>query len=106
MASSVRQPQMTERQLQGAVMNLAKLLGYKCYHTWLSTRSAPGFPDLVLLKDGQLWFIELKSATGKLSPHQEAWIEELYAVPGVLVEVWRPEHWLSGEIAGRLQQGQ
>jgi hypothetical protein len=51
---------MTEKQLQGAVVELAKRLGYLVYHTFDSRRSNPGWPDLVLCKPPRLIFAELK----------------------------------------------
>lgn len=40
-----------ERDFQAAVMELARLLGWRVYHTWDSRKSEPGFPDLVLVRD-------------------------------------------------------
>jgi hypothetical protein len=95
MTTTVR---MTERDLQRCVMNLAKLLQWKTYHTWLSARSAPGFPDIIAVRGERLLAIELKSATGKVSEAQEQWLFALGGVPGVSVYVWRPDDWHSGEI--------
>jgi hypothetical protein len=91
-------PRMTERQLQEAIIACAKLLHWHCYHTWLSTRSAPGYPDLTMVRASRLLFVEVKSATGKLSPHQELWLGVLGGVPCVEVFVWRPEQWFDGTI--------
>ena len=48
-----------------------------------------GFPDLVLVRAPRVIFAELKSAKGKLSGDQEAW---LLALAGTPIEsyVWRP----------------
>ncbi len=103
----VAAPPVTERVFQRQVLDLAGLLGWRVYHTWLSARSAPGFPDLVLcraetdttgrpiLGTGRLIFAELKSATGKPTPAQSEWLALLGAVPGVEVYLWRP-HDLEG----------
>lgn len=92
---------MTEKQLQAAVIELAGYLKWKTYHTYDSRRSAAGFPDLVLVRD-RILFVELKTAKGKLSAYQQAWIDDLdrVAVEGseVVVYVWRPVHWTNGEI--------
>jgi len=94
---------MTERQLQDCVMGAARLLGWSAYHTWLSRHSAPGFPDLILVRAGRLLAVELKSATGRLSAHQEHWLGVLGAVPGVACHVWRPADWLDGTIERALR---
>ena len=56
-----------------------------------------GFPDLVLVRDGQLLFIEVKSEKGKLSEEQAEWILQLikvaYSSPRVEVHLWRPSDW-------------
>lgn len=38
-----------EKVFQAQVLDLAHLSGWLCYHTHNSRRSAPGFPDLVLV---------------------------------------------------------
>ena len=82
---------MNERELATCVRDLAKLFGWRRYHTWLSKGSAAGFPDEVLVRPPRLVVAELKSAVGKLTPAQEEWLELLRGVPGVEVHVWRPD---------------
>ena len=48
----------------------------------------PGFFDLVLARRGRVIFAELKSARGKLSAEQEAWLAELSGGPERYT--WRP----------------
>jgi hypothetical protein len=95
-------PAMTEKQLQNAVVNLAKLLQWRVYHTWLSARSTPGFPDLCLVRDGRLIFAELKSERGKVSEEQQAWLDEL-SFTGAQTFIWYPRHWHDGTIERRLR---
>ena len=108
----------TEKQFQAAVVKLAKLRGWLCYHTYDSRRSSPGFPDLVLVREGAVLFCELKSENGKVSEHQQVWLDalrkaaELIEAParfhalrqwdgvseikidvGVGVCLWRPSDW-------------
>lgn len=96
---------MTEKQLQGAVTNLAKLLGWKVYHSWISIRSTAGFPDLVCVRDGTLLFIELKGPRGVVSEAQRGWLDDLGAVQNrrTAVFIWTPEHWHNGIIEYVLQ---
>lgn len=82
---------LSERDLAGYVRDLAQVLGWRRYHTWLAKHSPAGFPDEVLVRPPRLVFAELKSASGKLRPDQEAWLDALSEVPGVEVYLWRPE---------------
>lgn len=55
---------------------------------------AAGFPDLVLIHadPALVWFRELKTARGRLTPAQQRW-QELLADAGCNVDVWRPADW-------------
>lgn len=84
---------MTEKAFQQAVVDLARLNGWVCYHTYDSRRSEPGFPDLVLVKGHSLIFAELKTQKGRLTKDQETWREALWNVPNIGVCLWRPSDW-------------
>lgn len=71
---------MTERQLEATVAAMARARGWRRYHTHRSDRSPAGFPDDVLVRDGRLLFLELKTEGGKLAPAQEEWLRDLAAV--------------------------
>ena len=98
------QPSMTESQFQAAVIELAQLNGWLCAHfrtakvgdSWQTPVAADGkgFPDLVLVhpKRKRVWFVELKSESGRLSPAQRAWMDALESA-GALTGVWRPSDW-------------
>lgn len=92
---------MSEKQFQEHVIALAHRLGWLVYHTYSSQRSAPGFPDLVLVRERTL-FRELKSATGVVSPQQKVWLQAL-RTGGADAEVWKPEHLMSGVIERELR---
>lgn len=99
---------MSEAQLQRAVLELARYLGYLAYHTHDSRRSEPGFPDLCLVKGRRLVFAELKTDKGKLRPEQTVWLDALRMVEqrsGCEVYLWRPSQWLSGEVESVLRSG-
>lgn len=85
---------ITEKQFEGQVKELAKVLGWQYYHTWRSIHSPAGFPDCVMVRNGTVIFAELKSEKGKLSDRQQEWITALERVAqcslGVQVYVWRP----------------
>ena len=104
---------LTEKQFQGQVLDLARLFGWRAYHTFDSRRSAAGFPDLVMVRDGRLIFAELKATAGRISADQFAWMQALQEAeeyanpshPGVDVYddgkpkipvrycLWRPADW-------------
>lgn len=88
---------MSEAQLQQAVVDCARHLGYRVYHTYDSRRSDAGFPDLVLVRGPHLIFAELKSEKGRLSGFQVRWLEALEET-SALTFVWKPQDWVSGAI--------
>jgi hypothetical protein len=91
---------VTEASFQSQVLAIAKLAGWKVQHTrtvqirpgkWATPlQGHAGFPDLVLCHpDRGLIFAELKTNTGRVAPHQKAWLDELEQT-GAEVYVWRP----------------
>lgn len=82
---------MREREWQAQVLEAAQLMGWLGYHTHDSRRSAPGFPDLVLVRERVL-FAELKTDTGRLRPEQATWLERLRDA-GAEAYLWRPRNW-------------
>ena len=90
----IRPPQ-TEKEWQSTVTEYAKLMGWKHYHTHDSRRSAPGFPDLILLRPPRMIAIELKSEKGQPpTMAQREWLEA-FAACQVPTYVWRPSDWPS-----------
>jgi hypothetical protein len=93
----------TERDFQRQVVELATLCRWRVYHTYDSRRSNPGFPDLVLVRDGIVVFAELKNQAGRLTDDQREWLAALTRVatqledeganPRVQVYCWRPADW-------------
>jgi hypothetical protein len=83
-------PDMTEKHLLSWVRQAARLLGWRCYHTWNSIHSERGFPDLVLCKPPRLLVIELKGPRGKVTGDQQDWLNDLAAC-GISTAVWRPD---------------
>lgn len=82
---------LSEREFQGQVLELARLYGWMAYHTYDSRKSAPGFPDLILAKDGNVLALELKSATGRLTEAQQEWLDALTDARIVFAGEVRPD---------------
>jgi len=90
----VVRPRLSEAQFLRQIQAAAQLLGYHCHHHWLSIHSAPGYPDLTLVREGRLLFIEAKTYLGRLTVHQEQWLDWLnHSAPGVEARVVRPKDW-------------
>lgn len=92
---------MSEATLQRNILSLATVtLDWLGYHTHDSRRSQPGFPDLVLVSARQkrVLFTELKTERGRQSINQQQWERELRETGLGEFYLWRPTHWLSGEI--------
>lgn len=92
--------EVTERDLQARVMDLARMYGWRVAHfhdsrrqvkpgVFVGDRDAAGFPDLVLVRPPELLVVELKRETGKVTDEQNAWLGDLAAC-GVEVLLVRP----------------
>jgi hypothetical protein len=92
-----------EREFQRAVIDLARLYGWRVYHTrpaltqrgrWVTpVQGDVGFPDLVLVRPPRVVFAELKRAGGRLTEAQQGWLDALHACEGVEAYLWTPEDW-------------
>lgn len=98
MKATATQPRQTEKQFEQAVVEYARLCGWRVFHPFDSRRSEAGWPDLSMVRDGMLIFAELKTERGRLSTAQCEWLEDLAQVahgchPWVMVRTWRPSDW-------------
>lgn len=96
-----------EREFQETVVGTCRTFGLLCYHTYDSRRSAPGFPDLVIVGKNRTLFVELKTDTTQLTLDQIMWRDRLLAT-GELWELWRPRMWRNRHIQSdliRLREG-
>ena len=98
----------SETNFQTTVIDLAKTLGWRVLHfrgvrvqrkdgsTYYQTpvgADGAGFPDLVLAKTGHpIYFVKLKSQSGKLSATQEEWRKVLDRSSSPYL-VLRPSDW-------------
>jgi hypothetical protein len=94
---------MSEAAWQSRVTDTATLHGWRWCHTRKATvrkgriatpTSLPGWPDLVLWHERLrvVWFVELKTDKGVVSPSQKDVLHSL-ANAGATVLVWRPRDW-------------
>lgn len=104
MTALEKAPPLTEKDFQRQVVELAKILGWRVYHPFLSKWSERGFPDLTMVRprDRRLIFAELKRDKGRLTDAQVEWQELLGALDtrgsganwtSVEVYVWHPADW-------------
>ena len=69
---------MTHKQLDDMIRQTAKITGFLAYcHAFDSRKSEAGLPDWILVKDGIVYFIEIKVGKDKLSDDQKAWVKAL-----------------------------
>lgn len=72
---------MTEHDIQNAIRLKLSELGYAVFRInsgkvrmadgrWFDTGVPKGFSDLIAVKDGKIFFLEVKTETGKASPEQ------------------------------------
>ena len=92
-----------ERDFQRAVIDLARLMGWRVHHTrpaltrageWRTPiQGDAGFPDLVLCRPPRLIVAELKRVGGKPTAEQQAWLDALHACAGVECYLWTTDDW-------------
>lgn len=83
-----------ETEFKNWIMRVARERGWKVNHVWKTrnergvwiTTCAPGWPDLTLVRDGRIVFIECKAKRGRVEPDQDEWLDELAKIP--CAEVW------------------
>jgi len=80
---------LTEKQFEAQIKDLAKIFGWKYYHTWRSIHSPAGFPDCVMVRGDRVVIAELKSEKGVVSEKQQEWLDALKEVPYLEVFLWR-----------------
>lgn len=118
-------PKMSERELQKAVVDMARQFGWLVHHgkpapirgdRWITpVQGDSGFPDLIMSRHGSIVIAELKAERGRLSEGQQEWMLELSGQPGwgysrtsesrplsidqyLQVVLWTPDDWRSGAI--------
>lgn len=105
MAEAAFKIEQSESQFQVAVQELASMKGWRWMHiqkalndrgywrTPITGQLGKGWPDLVLVRNGRLIFVELKANGKQPTGIQSEVLGVLTAVPCVEVYVWRPVDW-------------
>jgi hypothetical protein len=87
-------PDVSERDLQQLILDLATVCGWWHFHARDMRRSDTGWPDLILARPrSPLLVWEIKSAAGKLSDEQYDWGVVLMQVPGIEYRTIWPADW-------------
>lgn len=89
-----------EKEIQSAILDIARLFGWRVYHTFDSRKSEAGFPDLVLVRD-RVIYAEVKRDGQRPRPSQIDWLNALSRA-GAEVYVWTESDY--DEVASVLSQ--
>jgi len=93
---------MTESDLQAEVIRMARDLRLAVFHSTDARRDiGAGYPDLTIVGPGGVAFVELKSASGRLSADQVAWRYRLM-IAGSIYRLWTPSDLAGGGVAALL----
>jgi len=89
---------ISESDFQLTVIEYARLMGWKVFHPYGCEhyrKNTPGYPDLTMVRNGRLLFVELKTQKGNVTDKQTEWLDALRTVESELLQVyvWRPSDW-------------
>lgn len=100
---TLTRPLPREQELRQCVVDTARLFGWLVYWTHRSDHSPAGCPDLILVRQRTVLWIELKrDDRARLRPEQQAWADHLIAA-GQDWRRWTWTSWHSGEIGRALE---
>lgn len=89
---TVSPARIRESAFRDAVVQYARLWGWKVNFVWRSDHSPKGWPDLFMVRGERAVAAELKVGRNKPTQEQWDWLKAL-AVAGVETHVWYPESW-------------
>lgn len=81
----------SEAAFQKHVIDMAHAHGWWVYTNPDSRRSAAGWPDLVLIREPECLFVELKKEKGRVSEAQQTILNKL-ALCNMETHIWYPRH--------------
>lgn len=82
-------PAPREKTITNSIMKAARERGWWVLKLAAGPWQTPGLPDLLLIKDGTARFMEVKTAVGRLTPHQQAKMTEIERYAGARCDVVR-----------------
>ena len=95
-----RAVELSEKDFEQIVLGMARAYGWFVAHFrpaqtakgWRTPVSADGqgYPDLCLVRDDRIVYVELKSDKGKLTEPQKVWLEMLQGTGKCEVYCWKP----------------
>lgn len=91
-----------EKDFQRFVIDLAHANDWWVYHNPDSRRSSAGWPDLVLVREPECLFVELKTEKGRIAEQQQTVLKKL-SLCQLETYIWRPRDMT--EIHARLTKG-
>jgi Holliday junction resolvase len=79
----MKQPIISEKEITASIRSYLK--AFKVFHwkVWQGLGSTPGVPDIIGIYRGKFLAIEVKTERGKLSPHQERFIQNINDAGGI-----------------------
>ncbi len=100
--------ELSEKDLQAAIIQLAHIYGWRVAHfrpamnakgQWRTPVAADGagFPDLCMVSNTTVAYVEVKARKGRLNVNQTVWLDRL-KMAGAEAMVWRPAEWQDGTI--------
>jgi hypothetical protein len=96
--------QLPEKELRQCVVDTAHLFKWIVYFTLRSDHSPSGCPDLIMVRNKTVLWIELKKDDRmRLRPAQQMWADHLLAA-GQDYRKWTWTSWLSGEVERTLRE--
>ena len=80
----------SEKAFQEALRQAALAAGWLYFHPQISLQSAPGYPDLTVVRGERLIFAELKMPGKTPTAAQQRWLDALGSVEHVATHLWYP----------------
>ena len=84
---TVKKPTQSEREITAAIRGLLKTLGVFHWKQFQTLGSTPGVPDIIGILRGRMLGIEVKTKRGKVSEHQQKFIDIINSEHLVLVNL-------------------
>ena len=82
-------PKTLEKSITNSVIKAAREKGWWVFKIAGGPYQTPGMPDLLLIKQGIARFLEVKTQSGRVTPHQQAKMAEIERYAGARCDVVR-----------------